>query len=274
MQFRFSKKITITCGILALFMVYASYWQYTRYVAKNVYIKELMQHLELPVTPLETALTEAQNDWQKLLYRRVLVTGTWDYSQEIILRNRKHDGMMGGFVLTPLKTAGTTIYISRGFIPIQLLSPESRKPFQKEETATLVGLIKESTARKLFAPSDPETGATLPRVDQWLRIDIPNIQKQIPYTIAPVYLEQIPETNSQVTSDDLQESKSNRDEILFMPGAGANLPSYDDIPKGDFPIPTYDTVIPAARHYSYIFEWAIMALMTIIIGGVLQLRRN
>jgi hypothetical protein len=53
-------------------------------------------------------------------------------------------------------------------------------------------LIKEPHTHTAFSPSDPAAGQGQPWVDSWLRVDLKNISKQLPYKILPFYVEIIP----------------------------------------------------------------------------------
>ena len=51
-------------------------------------------------------------------YQPVQAQGTYDFSQEIVLRNRAHDEQPGVHVLTPLRLAdGGAVLVDRGWIP-------------------------------------------------------------------------------------------------------------------------------------------------------------
>jgi hypothetical protein len=65
---------------------------------------------------------------------------------------------------------------------------------------------------------------------------------------------------------------SGRDELFFLGGSDTQLSGVQNIPELNYPVPIFDTVIPAGRHFGYIFEWALMALVTALAGVVLQLK--
>jgi hypothetical protein len=44
-------------------------------------------------------------------------------------------------------------------------------------------------------------------------------------------------------------------------------------PDAEYPFPAYDTTPPPDIHIGYVYEWAFMALLTFLIGLVLQFRR-
>lgn len=255
-------------------MLVASHWQYRRYQAKKIYISKMQDNLKQAPTSL---LELSSSNPEAILYRRVNVSGTYDFSREIILRNRRYHEMPGSFVLTPLKLADSENYllVSRGFIPLNKSAPEQRKEFAESESVKFMGLIKPAMKRKLFAPKDPPSGPGQPWVDQWLRVDLENISKQLPYPILPFYVELMGDSEEAVEKMEAQivNSKSEKSELLFMPArsmhAKEQLKSQANL---KFPVPVYDTVIPPGRHFGYIFEWAIMAFVTLLIGVVLQLR--
>ena len=276
-RFRFSYSITLICSILAALMAYASYWQYTRYISKLSYIEELDNRLKLNIEPL-SKLLQNDPDPSNLLHRRVSLKGIWDYKNEIIIRNRKLDDIAGVHVVTPLLIDGLEdkrILVSRGFLPLSSSDKESRIKYQNGPIENFTALIQETNNPKLFAPQDPKAGLDLPWVDAWLRVDIKAIANQLSYQILPFYLEMISRDTTTLDSNKFLEQKSERDKILFLPGAGAKLNSVKEDKRNiDYPVPVFDPIVPAGRHYSYIFEWAIMSLMVIIAALILQLRRN
>jgi surfeit locus 1 family protein len=277
MQFRFSWKITVVGLVLAGIFLRLSYWQWERHEWKLGLIENLRSRVEQPVVPLESIPGFPALSWEDLEYRRVQVSGSYDFSKEVLLRNRKFGKAMGVHVLTPLRLSGSqhTILVNRGFLPQTKADPEVRRQYQKPERITLTGLVKASSPRKFMAPPDPTSGEGHPWVDRWLRVDIPNIEKQLPYPLLPVFLEivETPDVKA-VEQSIVDQSGSGRDDMLFLQGTQElGSLSEEEVGDGRYPIPVFDTVVPPGRHFGYIFEWAIMALMTIAICVVLQLRR-
>lgn len=259
-------------------MLWASHWQYTRYIDKQKYIAELDLRLAQPIASFESLFENLGGAPDKFYHRRVSISGEWDYENEVILRNRKFNNEAGVYVVTPLKLEhpkDQVVLVSRGFIPLSHSESDSRKIFRKDNRASLTGIIKAPQVKRLFSPSDDKIGPDLPRLDAWLRINPAEIEKQLPYQLLPFYIETIPESESQPESQDMIQQKSERDQILFMPRSGVELERLNkQIDTTKYPIPVFDTVVPAARHFSYIFEWLAMAIGTIIIGIIMQLKRS
>ena len=86
MQFRFSWKVTLTTGMLALGMVYASVWQWDRHLQKQSLIEHLQETLTLPPIPL-IDLLRVPPSWESLTFRRIQVSGSYDFQHETLLRN-------------------------------------------------------------------------------------------------------------------------------------------------------------------------------------------
>jgi len=273
LKFYFSWGTTVICLVLILGMLRASYWQWERHNDKQDYIEFLDKQLALPVDTIDRYSGESRERWQDLIHRRFSVKGHYDFAHEIVLRNRRHDGMAGVHVITPLvlKDSKAVVLVNRGFLPLELSTPEKRKAFQLNPEADLIGLVKETQARRFLAPRDFATGKDKPRLDAWLRVDIDSIAKQLPYEVLPVYLEIMLSEDLEEAKSQIVTSESGKDELLFLPLRGVQSHAVDK--SGiEFPVPVFNTVVPPGRHWGYVFEWAIMALFTLLIGIIIQLR--
>jgi surfeit locus 1 family protein len=275
MNFRFSYKVTLVTAALSIGMVCASIWQWKRHLQKEILIDHLHETLTLPPIPLADLLGSSPN-WNDLTFRRVRVSGSFDFDREVLLRNRSLDGRAGVHVITPLKidTTEAHVLIDRGFIPIGREAPEARKRYRSAERAELFGLVKSSMAQKFMAPSDPPAGNGNPWVDRWLRVDISEIQRQLPYTLLPIYLETMSDPEDPLLASKIvREGSAGRNDVLTLSGQGKVENFGMDSPDTAYPVPTYDITPPPDIHLGYVYEWAFMALLTILIGVVMQLKR-
>jgi surfeit locus 1 family protein len=255
-------------------MVCASVWQWGRHLEKQQLIHRLQETLTLEPIPLPTLIASG-TPWDTLTFRRVKVSGTYDFSREVILRNRNLEGRSGGHVITPLKvdSSDTYILVDRGFIPIGRETRETRAVYQKPLHVELFGLVKQSSFRKFMAPQDPPAGEGRPWVDQWLRVDIPEMQKQLPYSVLPIFIEVMEDPNDPLLpSKIVREGTAGRNDVLMYTGQKVQNFGMDS-PDSAYPIPTYDITPPPDIHLGYVYEWAFMAVLTIGIGIVMQLKR-
>lgn len=253
-------------------MLRLGYWQWQRHLFKLGYISELQERLNLDIVDFDSLNIGSSTDWSKLPYRRVRLSGSYDFEHEFALRNRKYENSPGFHLITPLKLAGDkgTILIDRGFVPLDLEAPDNWKTFRNSSPTSFVALLKESVRTKMFAPNDPTPSMEKP-VTAWLRVEIPKIQLQLPYPVLPIYGEIMGTTEPSKAEKLIINQKSGRDE-MFIPGSGDVVQTPDMAPKGNYPIPSFDTVVPAGLHLGYVYEWSFMALITFLIGLGLQLR--
>ena len=164
-------------------------WQLARRSQRLAVNAQTVARLEQP--PLE--ITGAALDPAESELRRATARGVYDFSQEIILRNRTLNEYPGVHVLTPLRItgdeAGTAILVDRGWIPYETASPEQRQAFQDARGEVEVyGIVRKSMSRPgNIAPDDPIPAAG-DHVDAWHRVDLPKIRQQLPYPLMDVYL--------------------------------------------------------------------------------------
>lgn len=279
MKFYFSKKITLIGLIAVVLMLRASYWQWERYEWKVALINQLETNVAKDPLKIDQAIEDFQKEPPSAIHRRVQVSGSYDFSKEMILRNRRYQNEPGVFVITPLKIVDSDqhVLVNRGFLPLSKSKSEDRNIYQRPRDVNFIGLIKEGSEKPFLGPRDPESGKDKSWVDAWLRVDIDNIGKQLPYPIAPFYLE-IMNTGDKEgvdigkTSEQILDTRAGKEELFFLPGKSA-IATGKTFEDEDLPIPLFDTVTPPGRHFGYIFEWAIMALAVIVICVGLQFRK-
>ncbi len=98
-------------GLIAL-----GFWQLDRADQKKALIELLeVRHHQTPVR-----LNHSRQGLENLLYRRVFVSGVYDFRHQFLLDNQVIDGQIGAYVLTPLKIDGApqSVLINRGWVPM------------------------------------------------------------------------------------------------------------------------------------------------------------
>ena len=256
-------------------MLRLSLWQWDRHLWKQEVISDLEARMLAPVSDLGPSSSP---------YERVKISGTYDFEHEVVLRNRRYENIPGVYLLTPFKINGSNqhILIQRGFVPLTVSDPESRKQFQRSPHDSFIALLKPTEAPKLrgfsslltwIDPTDPPAGPGHPWVDAWLRVDLLEIQKQLPYDLIPVFAELIDRDSGALTEDKIVRSDAGREEIFMMPIGGSPIRSKLDVDLSQFPKAQFKAVVPAGRHLGYVYEWAFLALLTLAIGVILQFRR-
>lgn len=215
-------------------MVWASSWQWERYLKKVELVKTYEEHSESP--PLELPL--ASGEFESVYDRKVKVRGTFDYSRQVIVTNRKEVSGPGHLLLTPLKLNGSDkrIIVSRGFIPFEDREPQQWEKYNFDENVEIFGVVKPSVDSMLFAPSNPDVDLDKPLARIWYFPEISKMARQLPYpVVSDIYLQKI----------------------------GAP-------PKGEFPSEYIRIEVPPQTHFGYTIEWAVLAVVTLLIGLIMQ----
>lgn len=183
---------TIGVALLCALFLTLGVWQLERLGQKraaNALILARMQEPRLTL-PAQALGPDPVRD----ALRRATARGTYDYGQEIVLRNRTYNEIPGVHVIVPLRIAGSdqAILVDRGWIPYEMAGPEQRAAFRDAAgEVTVQGILRQSEVRSSrLSPADPPLGPDRPRLDAWHRVDIPRIQEQIPYRLLPLYLEE------------------------------------------------------------------------------------
>lgn len=101
-------------------------WQVKRLKWKNQLVAECEDRLTYKPIPLPKNLTK--EDLPNLEYRKVLVTGHFDYSREVYVGPRLHDGKKGYTLICPFvqSNGGGDVLLDRGWISADKVVPQSR----------------------------------------------------------------------------------------------------------------------------------------------------
>jgi surfeit locus 1 family protein len=211
-------------------------WQLARLrerQAANVETRARLAQLPMPLTAETGDLPE---------YQPVHAQGTYDFSQEIVLRNRAHQEQPGVHVLTPLRLAGGgAVLVDRGWIPYLQADPAARAQFQRPTgPITVTGIVRRSQSRSAaFLPADPAVSLNGPRLDAWFWPDVSQIELQTQYPLLPFYVELAP-----------------------APGTQA------------LPISGYEVDLGDGPHLSYAIQWFSFALILLVGSAALWWQRR
>ena len=162
-------------------------WQLQRAALKQGIMELYETRLSDDYLPFERL--DATDDWQ---YRKVSLVGRFDYSRQMLVDNRIHQGKAGYHVLTPLSLAdgSGTLLVNRGWIPQGATRDQLPTLAPSPDVMALRGV--------LVLPDD--SGFQLGSValgDQWPQvipfIDMAALQTQFPGGVLPAILWMAPE---------------------------------------------------------------------------------
>ncbi|MBI5350723.1 MAG: SURF1 family protein [Chloroflexi bacterium] len=221
-------------------MITLGFWQWGRLQERKDFNAKVIAQTNAP--PL--AITGEAIEAASLEYRRATVSGVYDFSQEVVLRNRTYNGVAGVHLLTPLKieNSSNAILIDRGWISYPDSFPFEKRSKYAQPTGSVAvsGLIRLTQTRPdaPLAPADPPLSTELPRLDTWFYTDMAMIQKQIPYPILSFYIERFPATD-----------------------------------PNELPAPNPELELSEGSHWSYVIQWFSFAII-FTVGSLALMRQD
>ena len=200
--------IITTLLVIAAVAVMArlGFWQLERLEERRAFNARVLAQINAPELSLNGALQYGEVTGDQLLtmeYRPVVVTGTYDPTHEILLRNQVRDNLPGYHLITPLSIEGseTVVLVDRGFIPMQDADPAARAKYAREGVVTVRGRISQPHVPRIFGVPDPTLVPGQERLDTWNAVNLDRIQAQLPYSTLPVIIQAGPDEGDLVESN-------------------------------------------------------------------------
>ena len=165
---------------LVVLMVNLALWQLRRLHERRAMNAEVVaaEHED----PIDATAPGSIRQW-----RTLTASGTYDVSQQVLIRNRSYQGQPGFHVVTPLQLAdGRALLVNRGWIPLTEDGSTPTPPAPPSGPVVVTGRARESQQRgAFFSPRDPPDGT----LRQLYRVDVPRIAQQTPYPLIGDYVE-------------------------------------------------------------------------------------
>jgi surfeit locus 1 family protein len=192
----FSRKwLLATILVLAAMgvMIRLGIWQLDRLDTRRAFNSRVLAQQNQPELVLEDeALDEPL---QEMEYRAVKVTGEYDHSQEIALRNQYLNNQWGVHLITPLRIAGSdrAVLVDRGWISAADFESGDWSKFNEPGKVIVQGVIRQSRSQADFGSRRdivPAPGEAPLRA--WNFVNVPAISQQVSLPLLPVYIQQAP----------------------------------------------------------------------------------
>lgn len=194
----------------------------------------LAERLAAPPLEMSDLLADSGVDEEALKFRSVTASGVFRPDEEVLQRNREHQGQQGFHLLTPLELDdGGVVLVRRGWVPASLSEPPVEEAAPPEGTVEVAGILERPVAQPGFGARDPDDGV-LARV---FHTDTQRLNLQVEGELYPMVLR-------------LQEQ-----EPPLNDGPGA-LPA--TIPPPD---------LDEANHLSYALQWFSFGALALITYG-------
>lgn len=180
--------------LVAAVFVRLGLWQLERLQERRTNNEIGQMRLSADPEPLDSLLTVAGDDLDRLEYRAATASGVWDVEEEALIRSQVELGNAGFHVITPLLAEdGSAVLVNRGWVPLTMdttpvagASPPSRED-------SVEGWVHLTQLRPPLGAEEPGGD-----IDVFNRVDIARIASQMPYPLAPVYLVAMGERGDQL----------------------------------------------------------------------------
>jgi surfeit locus 1 family protein len=172
-------------------------WQLDRLTQRRAFNEHYLEQTMSPPLVLDSA---PQANLTTMEYRAVIVTGTYDFANQVAQRNQFHDSKPGYFLLTPLVLSdGTGILVERGWIPAEGNDkPANWRQYSEPGKITVTGMLRLGQTQSEFGGvPDTELPAGQSRLDFWNQINVERIAAQTPYKLLPVFVQ--PQADTSLT---------------------------------------------------------------------------
>jgi len=167
-------------------------WQLDRLEQRRQFNAQFEEMRSAEPLNLNTAETDELTSME---WRKIKVTGEYDFENQVAIRNQYHNGEYGYHLVTPVLFNGKAILVDRGWIPADQSAPENWPQFDEADQAMVTGFIQLSQTLPNRGGDVVEVSPSKPRLE-WYRVDIEAVQAQMPYHLLPVYLLQSPGENN------------------------------------------------------------------------------
>jgi surfeit locus 1 family protein len=190
----FSRKWILTTVLVvlgALVCVRLGIWQLDRLAQRRVFNAQVNTMRSSP--PLDLP---AQADLTKMEWRAVRLEGTYDFDNQVAIRNQYNENESGYHLLTPLHLPdGEAVFVDRGWIPADGNdNPSDWRKYDQTGEIVLSGIIRLSETSTSFGGApDPTLTPNQTGLDFWIYVNLDRIAQQTPYPILPVYVQLDPE---------------------------------------------------------------------------------
>jgi surfeit locus 1 family protein len=174
--------------VLAVIFASLGFWQLRRLAerrAQNAILSS--RRFDKPI-----GLDEAARDTGAARFRRVRISGAYDYSREFALTLRTRNGSPGVDIITPVARAGTdtVILVNRGWIyaPDGMTADISR--WTEGDSVNAIGFVETFPPSSAYAAGSPGR----PRAYRWLERSA--IARDLGKPIAPFYVVLAPDSET------------------------------------------------------------------------------
>jgi len=192
---------TLLVPLAVALMVRLGFWQLDRLDQRQAHNQQVVTMLDADAVEISAHSLTGENaavtadDLLAWEYRDAIVRGEYDHQREMIVRNQTWEQQLGVHLLTPLKISGTdqAVLVDRGWIPLEDYQQGRWKNYTEPGEQEIRGMIRSSQSPPALGGQDNPTPQPGKHIAAWNFIDIKAIERQLPYSLLPMYIQLAPD---------------------------------------------------------------------------------
>jgi len=174
-----------------LILIRLGNWQLDRLDQRRAFNAQVEAARSQPVLNLAA---EIPADLSGMEWRSVQIVGTYDFENQIAIRNQYYGDQYGYHLLTPLHFSGTAVLVDRGWIPADGNSTAADwRKYDEAGEVKVIGQIRLGQGKPAFGGVADALPADGSRLEIWNNADVAEISKQLPYPLLTVYIQASPD---------------------------------------------------------------------------------
>lgn len=188
--------LTVLVVIGVVIMLRLGIWQLDRLDQRRAANALLAQRVNAP--PLSLNTLDPATDWSELINRPVIAQGVYDLSQQVAVQYQTYQERPGVTLITPLRLndGQSAVLVNRGWLPLEQSEPSQWAAYAVSGVVTVTGYVQAAGPLDAVALTTPGSTA---RQSEVLRLNVAELQAQIPYSILPVYVLEAAPSAAQTT---------------------------------------------------------------------------
>lgn len=151
----------------------------------NAHVEVMWAAPVLEITGKESGLGDME-------YRSVIATGTYDFENQIALRNQYWNDQYGYHLVTPLVLAdGMAVLVDRGWIPSEgNEAPSNWEKYDQQVSQTVSGIIRLGQEKPdVGGRPDPTLEPGQSSLSLWNNVNLVRLAEQMPYELVGIYIQ-------------------------------------------------------------------------------------
>ena len=123
-------------------------------------------------------------------WRKIRVTGEYDFENQVAIRNQYHKGEYGYHLVTPVLFDGKAVLVDRGWIPADGNSaPADWRKYDEPGPVDVEGQIRLGYVKPAIGGIEDPVPVGSEKTFLWNNLDLDKISMQSPYPILAVYIQ-------------------------------------------------------------------------------------